>query len=338
LANGECGALADTNFGKAAVSTTYDASAINGWGKRPFDWEFGTSVQHQIFPRVSVEAGYFRRWYGNFGLTDNVALTAADFDSYCITAPVDSRLPGGGGNQICGLYNVTPTKFSVPTNNFVTQASNYGKQIEHWNGVDVSVNARLAQGLLLQGGVGTGRTSTDNCAIVSQHPELLWTATAAVPLGYCHMDSSFLTAVKVLSSYTIRKLDVQVGGSFQSNPGPLLQATYNAPNAAVSSSLGRPLSGNQSNVQVNLLGSNAVATALTTASAGLLYGDRVNQVDVRVGKIFRFGERRASVNFDVYNLLNSSAVLTESQAFATYRVPQIVIVGRFVKISTQVDF
>ena len=59
LANGECGALADPNFGKAAVSTTYDPGAITGWGKRPFDWEFATSVQQQILPRVSVEAGYF---------------------------------------------------------------------------------------------------------------------------------------------------------------------------------------------------------------------------------------------------------------------------------------
>ena len=299
LANGECGALADPNFGKAAVSTTYDPGAITGWGKRPFDWEFATSVQQQILPRVSVEAGYFRRWYGNFGLTDNVALTAADFDSYCITAPADGRLPDAGGSQICGLYNVTPTKFSVAAQNFVTSASNYGKQIEHWNGVDFSVNARLAQGFTLQGGVSTGRTSTDNCAIVSQHPELLTTATTAVPLGYCHVDSLFLTQVKGISSYTIPKVDIQLGGSFQSNPGPLVQATYNAPNSAVSPSLGRVLSGGQQNVQVNLLTSNAVATALGTASAGLLY---------------------------------------ESTAYVNFRQPQIVMVARFVKVSAQLDF
>jgi hypothetical protein len=338
LANGECGALSDPNFGKAGVSTTYDSSAITGWGKRPFDWEFATSVQQQIFPRVSVEAGYFRRWFGNFGLTDNVALTAADFDSYCITAPADSRLPNGGGNQICGLSNVIPTKFSVAAQNFVTSASNYGKQTEHWNGVDFSVNARLAQGFTLQGGVSTGRTSTDNCAIVSKHPELLTTATTATPLAYCHVDSLFLTQVKGISSYTIPKVDIQLGGSFQSNPGPLVQATYNAPNSVVSPSLGRALSGGQQNVQVNLLPSNAVATALATASAGLLYGDRVNQLDLRVGKVFRFGPRRTSVNLDVYNVLNSSAVLTESTAYGNFRQPQIVMVARFVKISAQLDF
>jgi len=338
LANGECGAMADPNFGKTNPSTTYDPKAVTGWGNRSFNWELGASVQQQIFPRVSVEAGYFRRWYGNFAVIDNLALTASDFDSYCIPAPADSRLPNGGGNQICGLYNVVPAKFSVPAQNFVTLASNFGKQIEHWNGVDVSINARLAQGLLLQGGIGTGRTSTDNCAIVPQVPEIISTATTALPQGYCHVDSNFLTGVKGVGSYTFPKVDIQLGASFQSNPGPLVQATYNAPTALAAQSLGRPLSGNAPNAQVNLFASNALAATPTTAFAGTVYGDRVNQLDLRVGKIFRFGQRRTAVNLDLYNALNSSAVLTESTAYGTFRVPQIVMVGRFLKISAQLDF
>jgi hypothetical protein len=173
---------------------------------------------------------------------------------------------------------------------------------------------------------------------VSKLPELVSTATTALPLEYCHMNSLFLTQVKGLGSYTIPKVDIQLGGSFQSNPGPLVQATFNAPAALAAPSLGRPLSGNAPNAQVNLLPSNALAATPTAASAGALYGDRVNQVDLRVGRIFRFGQRRTAVNLDVYNALNSSAVLTESAAYGTFRAPQIVMVGRFVKISAQVDF
>jgi hypothetical protein len=173
---------------------------------------------------------------------------------------------------------------------------------------------------------------------VSQVPEIISTATTALPQGYCHIDSNFLTGVKGVGSYTFPKVDIQVGASFQSNPGPLVQATYNAPTALAAQSLGRALSGNAPNAQVNLFRSNALAATPTTATAGAVYGDRVNQLDLRVGKILRFGQRRTAVNLDLYNALNSSAVLTESTAYGTFRVPQIVMVGRFLKISAQLDF
>jgi hypothetical protein len=70
-------------------------------------------------------------------------------------------------------------------------------------------------------------------------------------------------------------------------------ATYNAPNAVVLPSLGRALSGGATNVQVNLVTPNA---------SGTLYGDRVNQLDLRVGKVLRFGRARTAVNLDLYNV------------------------------------
>ena len=217
-------------------------------------------------------------------------------------------------------------------------SSNYGKEIEHWNGVDVSVDARLTQSFRAQAGISSGRTSTDNCEVVAKLPELIASDTTALPIGYCHVDSPFLTQVKAMGSYTIPKLDVQIAGAFQSNPGPLAQATFIAPNALAAASLGRPLSGGAGNVQVNLLTSNAVAETPGTATTGDLYGDRVNQVDLRVGKIVRFGQRRTSVNLDVYNVLNSSAVLIESTAYRTFRAPQFVMTPRFVKVSAQLNF
>ena len=45
-----------------------------GWGKRGFNWEFTTSVQHELMPRVSLDVQYARRWYGNFRSTDDRAV------------------------------------------------------------------------------------------------------------------------------------------------------------------------------------------------------------------------------------------------------------------------
>ena len=113
--NGECGAWATQNFGEFLTSavdprlTGHDG----GWFGRPYDWGFGVSVQHELRPRLSVDASYNRRWWGNDTVVDNLAVGPADFDAYTVTAPVDSRLPGGGGYTITDLWAVTEAKFGA---------------------------------------------------------------------------------------------------------------------------------------------------------------------------------------------------------------------------------
>jgi hypothetical protein len=69
-----------------------------------------------------------------------------------------------------------------------------------------------------------------------------------------------------------------------------------------------------------------------------LYGDRVNQLDFRLGKTFRFGSRRAMVNFDIYNALNSSVVLQINNNYALWQQPQRIMDARLFKFSGQFDF
>ena len=102
-----CGAINDLNFGKPVFSNSIDPAIMAGWGIRPNDWGIGVSVQQEVLSRVSVEIGYFRRWFGNYIATDNRALAVSDFTQFSVTAPSDSRLPGGGGYTVPNLYNVT---------------------------------------------------------------------------------------------------------------------------------------------------------------------------------------------------------------------------------------
>ena len=76
-----CGAISNVNFGTTTFSNTYDPAILSGWGVRPNDWNFGASVQQQILPRTSVEVGYYVRWFQGFFVTDNLAVTSADFAS-----------------------------------------------------------------------------------------------------------------------------------------------------------------------------------------------------------------------------------------------------------------
>jgi hypothetical protein len=321
-----CGVVSNTSFGQPTPSLSYDPAVLNGWGARPYQWEFSASVQRQLTRGVSVDVGYFRRWYGNFGVTDNLNLDAADFDTFSVTAPLDSRLPGGGGYTVSGFYNLNPAKVAVPQNNYFTLASNYGKQIQHWNGFDVSVSSRQRRGFIVQGGISTGRQETNNCDVIANLPE-----AAVLTAPYCDQKENFLTDAKVMGTYEIPKVDVAFSALFYSRPGVAISANRVFLNSEVAPSLGRPLSANAPNVTVNLV------------QPGTLFGDRRNQLDLRMTKNFRFAGAKTGASVEIYNLFNTNAVLTENTVYrdattSGWRIPTSIATPRLLKFSLQVDF
>ena len=327
--NNECtSGFNQQGFGEPNPTTIYDPALLEGWGKRQYNWELSAGVQHEVVPRVSVEVGYFRRWYGNFQVTDNRAFTAADFTQLSITAPLDPRLPGGGGNTITGVYTISPTKVGQQ-DNFVTLVKDLPgdlKQIEQWDGVDISANTRLGPGVILQGGMSTGRALTDNCEVAAAQPETITPSLfffAATPLQFCRRNEGFITQVKGFAAYTIPRVEVQVAGTFQSIPGPLLAANYNASPFAVPSN-GPFTEGPFRTIQI--------------LEPGAIYGDRLNQVDLRVGKVLRFGGTRSLVNLDMYNIFNADPTTAYNASFAVWQQPLTVLQARFFKISAQFDF
>jgi hypothetical protein len=341
-ANGECGGWQNLNFGVPLPPGAINPNILHGWGVRPSDWQFGASVQHEILPRVSAEVGYNRRWFNGFTVTDNRATVASDYDLFSFTAPtgVGEALPVAG--QTITAYNPNP-RIAATADNYVTFADDYGKTIQYWHGVDVNLVARLRSGLTFQGGTSTGRGVRDNCEVVAKVPEVLLVLGTWQRPDSCRVVEPWLTQVRGLTAYTIPKVDVAVSASFQFKPGTLgiggndtatngssVQANYNVPNAVAQASLGRPLS----------LG--ATTTAVNMLLPGQLYGDRVNQVDMRFAKVLRFGHTRSLVGLDLYNLFNANPGLTFGQAWgangATWLRPTTILYPRFVRFNVTVDF
>src|SRR5467141_1067644 len=126
-ANGECGALSDQTFGQVrACNIRYADDAMTGFNRQLHNWQGSVSVQQELRQGMALNVGYFRTWYGGFLVTDNLAVKPEDFDSYCVTVPVDRRLLNSG-EKLCGFYDLKPALFGA-TDNLRTQASNYGKR------------------------------------------------------------------------------------------------------------------------------------------------------------------------------------------------------------------
>ena len=262
LANGEIGPSPNANWGTPIINTRYDPEWSNGWGVRDFSTERSISVQQELRSNVSVSAGYFYRGFGNFTVVDNLATTASDYDSFCITAPSDARLPDGGGNRICGLYDLKPASVGR-VDNVRTLAKNYGNVDQNYKGFDMSLNLRLPK-TLLQGGFTTGRELFDSCDITLQLPERIAGSTK-ISADECHQQQPLLTQVKILGSYQL-PWAFSVSGTYQNaynatstspniNPGAPrmgINADYVATNAQISPSLGRNLSAG-SNATVNVV-------------------------------------------------------------------------------------
>ena len=330
-----CGQISNLRFGQNVLTDNFDPALLAGWGVRASDWSLGASVQQQLLPRMSIEVAYQRRWFNGFTLNDNLVTSSSDYSTYSITAPQDPRLPGGGGYAISNLYDISPA-LSGQINNLSTDSRSFGDWYQYFNGVDITLNVRTRSGITLQGGTSTGQNVADNCAVRASLPELnagigggLVGSTVSTTSPYCHVAYGLLTQLRGLGAYTIPKIDLQVSGVFQSKPGVLLSANYAVPAADVARSLGRLPSGNVTNVTVNLI------------EPGSMYGDRLNQLDFRVAKILRFNRTRMTVGVDLYNVTNSSAILTYSNTFVPggpWLLPNTVLTGRLARINAEFTF
>jgi hypothetical protein len=320
-ANGECGA-GNPDFGTARAGATYDPETLAGWGKRGYNWEFSTGIQQEILPRTSVEFSYFRRTFGNWAVVDNLAVSPSDFTPFTITAPRNPDLPDGGGYPLQGL-DVVPSRFGL-ANNYITFAENYGEKEEFWHGFDLTMSARPREGLTISGGLSSGKFTIDNCDIVDDLPEMF--VGLLRPLSACRTEEPFLTNFKMFGSYVLPVFDVQLSGTFQSLPGPPVFAEYTVTNAVVAPSLGRNLSGNASQTTLNIL------------APGELYGERRNQLDLRIAKIFRIANTRLTAGIDIANALNANPIVGETAAYDSWRTPEEILMARFVKFSFQASF
>jgi hypothetical protein len=151
-------------------------------------------------------------------------------------------------------------------------------------------------------------------------------STVSPTSPYCHVAYGWLTQLRGVGTYTVPKVDALISAVFQSKPGALLSANWAAPAGTVAQALGRAPSGNVTNVTINLI------------TPGSLYGDRINELDLRFAKNFKFGSRRSMVAVDLYNALNANPILTYNNSFTPggpWLQPNSILTGRLARFSAE---
>jgi hypothetical protein len=337
-----CGQL-NAPLGNLNVAAAYDSAITSGFGVRPNDQEVSAGFQQELLPRVALDFQFTRHSFGNFIASANTTRPPSAYQSYCVTAPPDSRLPNGGGNQICGFMDLNPSFFATVPFFQVQKASTFGDVTDVYTGYDLNANARLARGGVVSGGFSLGHEVTDICAVAGQATvtyagvagvlassagtiqNFATTASVQAPSTlYCRVEPPFQADVKGFVSYPLPWFGLNASATLQNRPGPQITATYTI-TAAQAQNLDRAL------------GTSTAATQLI--APGTMYGDRVTQVDARVGKSFRMQRYRLQASMDVFNLLNSSAILSQNNTFGTsWLSPTQILQGRLIKFGMQLEF
>ena len=340
-ANDECGAIRNSAFGQTSRNTFYSPSLIEGWGERAYSWQGNIQVQQEVYPGVGLNVAYYFTSYRNFEVDQNRLVTAAAFDPYCVTAPSDARLPGGGGNQICGLFDINAANFGL-SETLVTRAEEFSdqRQLERYDGVDVELHARLPQGGLLTGGVSVGRKRSDTC-YANARPDITVddpNRRGAFPRtsGFCDVTPPWSagTQFKASGYYPLPWGGLEPSFTFVSYPGRDVLASASIANADIAPSLGR-----------NLSACPAPTGACTArASVALIPGatqflDRVNTLNLAVAKMLPIGQYRLKGTVELYNVFNDSSVLNYNANFgSSWLQPTSIIGGRLLKFQATFDF
>jgi hypothetical protein len=319
----ELGSLSNPDFGTAVTTSSVDDAVREGWGVRQNNWEASASIQHQLFETITANFAFTRRWYNNFTTVDNRAVTPQDYDEFCITAPTDPRLGDVSGSSICGLYDITAAARSRRQDNLTTSSSKFGEESEIWQGIDLTVSARVAGRGLVQGGLnsGTQGNNINRCYVVDSPGSM----------RFCDVQRPWQNSVKFLGSVEL-PWGVSVGATFQRLPQPEILANYSVNNAAIASGIVKFVNP----ARTSFASGTATVSLIEPGSRFLPY---LYQTDLRMTKVFQYGRVRGQVAVSVANLLNGNAIQRSNDTYGTsWLRPTYILEGRVIKPEFRISF
>ena len=237
--------------------------------RRPYQNEFTVGIDHELIRNVRLSATWIQRKEGD-QLTDVVL--NVPFDAY---TPVDVVEPGRDGVFGTGDdATITVYNENEPIQTHIEQQRNDDRIAETFKGIELTVHKRFSDNWTLLAGYTWGRQEADLLSVADPNDALVNASGRSG--GREHI-------FKMTGSYLL-PYDIQLGGNFRLESGRFITRQVEIPDL------------NQGDVEVN------------AEPRGSFTLDSLPTLDLRVGKIFRFGPQEFEVDMDVYNVTNANTI------------------------------
>lgn len=317
----EIGPSGQANFGQRATAS-YDPDI-----RRASNVEFTAGVNHEVMPRFAVGAFYYRRTFQNLTSNDRNQITLGDYSSFQTQMPSFANDPTLAGlmdpNEILTIYNLNPDKRPV----YGEILDRNGENNSIYDGFETSFTARLPMGATLYGGWTIERMVGKYCDN-NDNPNGSPTTTEfgkVVANGgrFCdesQFDVPFKSDLKIAGS-TPLWWGINFAAVAQTYPGAERVITWVPPASAFPN-------GQRTNSETIIL-----------STPGTVFQPRYNQLDINFRKNFRAGNKVFTAQFDLFNVTNSSSILTTNNSIgASLGEIQSILKGRMPRIAFQMKF
>ncbi len=315
--------------------------------QREFNWEYNVGVQHELLPRVSLNVGYYRRIFSDIEARSNLALQSCNPTTAQAGVPCGSWIPfhinfddpSGHIARLRGLgqdiqlrpnpilaFDLDPAFRGLVDNYDVTSDINR----TYYNGLEVSINARLPNGGNVFGGWTASQNIQDTCGLTVDPngvsvEDPIRGADEGIRRGgvFCNQSERgmpFRNDFKLFATYPL-PYDFELSGSIQAYSGGEREALWSVPNAYIPH------------------GSPTRRPTVVLYEPGTNFLPYWTQVDMAIRKIFRFGGFQSSVQADIYNLLNAAVQVDESEGYGgALGRPTRLLQGRLLRTAFQLNW
>jgi hypothetical protein len=310
----------------AGLAANYGISALNEYGEYPRTWnlESGLELQHELMSGVSLNASWWRGSFRNLTTTINQSWSLSDY------------LPYTWYNPLTGapftVYARSLAASSRPTRNLDTYDPERRDVYESYN---FEGRWRIPGGGQVFGGIAIERERFTACT-APDDPNFQSTTTGTYNgQALCDdfaQDIPFRPSFKLAGTREI-KWGVTLSFAYQNNASPASSRvmTVTRGSTRYPANCPAPCPANEIIMPSTIFGQTSLTYALEPLRATSV--ERIEQLDFKVARTFRFGRVTVLPTFEIFNVNNSDAIIsyvTTNALSSSHLAPNSIMQGRMI--------